>query len=315
MFGLGHVNSLELEELIQWGIVVQRISEFGDAEYAIQGRAVQLQAMTLVDRPLRAVPDGHCLNEGPPTLKWSKLELVTYLLSNGWVEAPPAPYLEKDGPRTFHGSALKQPKAYWMCLARCASIFSKRGNLRRIFHAGKEAYYLCLLRMGDLSEIARWDEQGELEDKSSTNLRAMLKDQPVNDDDDGWADEAEHSEEEDPDPPLALPAPAGGAVAPPLVPQIAQRPVKHFRSGGQRVSVNFDNYSHPTGELRCYVNCRVHGPQCRLYAFVKNHPCIEEAMAYVLAWGLLEASADAHKALRPTVGQVQDALMLVREGA
>ena len=53
---------------------------------------------------------------------------------------------------------------------------------------------------------------------------------------------------------------------------------------GRTEKIYFDNYSHTSGHLRAFVQCRVHKHQCRLYRFMKDFGSELECKVFLLAW-------------------------------
>ena len=89
--------------------------------------------------------------------------------------------------------------------------------------------------------------------------------------------------------PMAPPVPAPVAAELP-----EYDPIYFEHSGYEAMHVNFDRFSHESGNLRAFTYCPVHARgdhQCCLYVFVKDYDSREHAAAYLFAWRDL---ADKH---------------------
>jgi len=76
-------------------------------------------------------------------------------------------------------------------------------------------------------------------------------------------------------------------------------PLVVVRHGGSELRVQFDNFTHQSGQLRAFVQCpnkALHGASCRLYRQVNTFPTRESCMSYLAAW------ADTGKGLRQQDG-------------
>ncbi len=102
-----------------------------------------------------------------------------------------------------------------------------------------------------------------------------------------------------------------GLAAPPV--HLALRSVEPIACrvpGMGSPKVYFDNFTHGSGHQRCFVQC-THHRNCRLYVFIKNYSCKEEAVAFLFGWLSLGGrfadpdEAKAHIAEKPTAEQVK----------
>ena len=85
-----------------------------------------------------------------------------------------------------------------------------------------------------------------------------------------------------------------------------------------RIAINFDNFTHDTGEQRafCYCNFPHPGvPKCRKYKFLKDFASRRECAGWLLAWRMLAADCDdgVNHALdvSPSPAVVQHCMMLL----
>ena len=54
------------------------------------------------------------------------------------------------------------------------------------------------------------------------------------------------------------------------------------------LKVNFDNFTHNTGHLRCFLYCKMH-KNYRIYVFLKDFVSRERAVSYLFAWAAIGA--------------------------
>ena len=75
--------------------------------------------------------------------------------------------------------------------------------------------------------------------------------------------------------------------------------------GWESIKVNYDNYTHQSGQLRLFCYCKKH-KGCRRYVFRKDFASTERAVAELMAWAMLapqfpdENAAKDHVASKPT---------------
>jgi hypothetical protein len=131
------------------GVLVSRLSEFGDTEYAVALSQVRTSATMIVDYPKLV---SRCSVGQASIRHLSKLELLRYLMRNDWVPGDGAP-LMKEGPRFFYIPNLLKSKSYWLCMACSEFIFAKPGLIESICQQSTHFYYECLLQCADLTHL------------------------------------------------------------------------------------------------------------------------------------------------------------------
>ena len=223
--------------------------------------------------------------------KWSKLELMQYLLKEGWFACPKQDLVigyRADGQKSFNEDVLACPKSYTRALVLAAYIFAKPGGLQIIYHGGSNAYYNALVWEDNLSMFA-----GLFLEEITDMLRAQGKNKArrgrheLQGQEDDECDESVEGEENagQADDELAGPPPPT-PVAPhrPLHGLPREEQVRCTVAGMTHLRVDFDNYSHTSGDLRAFLNCGCHDG-CRTYQFVKNFPSQRRVVAWLFAWG------------------------------
>jgi len=158
----------------------------------------------------------------------------------------------------------------------------------RILHGLPAAYYKCLLSR-DADVYTRLAACANLCELTNRDFEALFigKDLATRDLDGAFVcdDDGEEAAGMLPlgDEPLRLLAPEPvvaavfgiGVEAPPGPYSIVQAGLR----------INFDGFSHQSGDRRGYVTCRLpHHPSCIKYRFVKYHENEQECAAWLLAW-------------------------------
>ena len=230
---------------------------------------------------------------------FAKLEVVQYLMQRGWTGSDDD-FLLRGGGLHFRRDVAYSTLAYLKVLCLSQAIFRKPGDLRRIWHHGREYYYNMLLQLPNLSGVSGLANDA-VKALDSGDCKAILAGvaaplaplEPLPDEEDDPAGAGEAAMLALPAPgPVALGAPAaaapaaGPAPAPPHLP-----PIVAIVAGIEGQKVNFDNYTHQSGRLRCFTYCKFH-EACRRYVFADEHPSKDRAAAWLLAWAVLGASFD-----------------------
>ncbi|CAE7536242.1 RPT6A [Symbiodinium natans] len=234
-----------------------------------------------------------------------KLEWLRLLLQHQWQYDEQCPeWHDKDAALLLPQNALSRPEAYLKCMLCLSVVWNKPGAPARILHQAPELYYKYLLHEPDLSFLQEWGKADIM--GCSTNRRqgrqpkkrakagvgaltaaAALADKEDSDSDDAGPLRGRRGLREE----AALPLP-DRLVPPPVRSQVP----------GVDVTIYFDNYTHSSGNLRAFVECKRH-KKCRLYVFVNKHESRSHAVAYLLAWhqlGSRFASAATHIAEKPS---------------
>ena len=88
----------------------------------------------------------------------------------------------------------------------------------------------------------------------------------------------------------------------------ATPPIVFDAPGYEKMTVNFDNWTHDSGNQRGFFEkCSVH-KGCRLYAFVKDHGGRARTASYLFAWALqapLFVDAAQHVREKPSADYVE----------
>ena len=173
-------------------------------------------------------------------------------------------------------------KSYLVALCLSAAIFQKKGDLKKIYHYGKNAYYNALISWADLSALSVMPDV-ELKVLTDTQVKRLSKELIV--------DASDVTEQVIEDVPRGAHAHSLFAIAdagePVVRPVLDKLPPVHCKYPGlEDVKVYFDAFSHQSGKLRCFTECRKHD-KCRLYVFGEHHASKEAAVAYLIAWASL----------------------------
>lgn len=263
-----------VDSLVHRKIISTKTDEFGSLQLALSTRHVQLSALTtLYGDP---VPLGsHSRGFGDES-KLCKLELVQHLLQIGWCEESSPVPLSRHAALVFRGD-LKRPREYFLALAHCDLIWAKpNGGHLLILHDRPQNYYRALLRLDDLMPLLAIADAPDYKDEDYKKL--VL--------DSGELVEA--GEDLDADG-LALPLPGPAPALPLVVPMEAMpaRPAQHAHARGAHITVNFDNFSHSSGEQRMFTECRHDGHGvCIKYRQVIGFPSPEAGVQWMVAWRL-----------------------------
>ena len=138
--------------MVDDGIVVAQERPSGGSRFAVKLEEIEISGLMCLSnpRPLQDVGPS-----GTPLDKWCKLECCGQLLRAGWSVSSNLVLqnLERDGPREFPPRALHAQESYWKCLVRSDTLFGKHSDLMRIAHVAPNNYYVCLLRLEDLTPI------------------------------------------------------------------------------------------------------------------------------------------------------------------
>ena len=184
--------------------------------------------------------------------------------------------------------------AYYLALAQSPIVFAMAGAPEHILH-GLPASYYHLLLLGRFSGLAALGD-ADVRRLRDADFKAMLGPSHA-----GVADVRGPPDDDSDDGRLALdpaapPPPAAPALPPAhpaLIPYpVAPAPVARDVSGRSLV-VNFDGFSHQSGNLRAFITCKDPRHQhdraggCRRYVFVKNHGPRERAAAWLFEWASL----------------------------
>jgi hypothetical protein len=283
-----------IEELLESGVIAyEPCAETFVNRYSVKLNCMQL-GITLHCVGSRLVTQ--MPSRQVPIAKLCKLELIEHLMLDGW-----EPLEVMDDTAYYDGDGLafvaldSRPKSYFRCLASRDAVFKKPGGVDHILHLAKDSYYVALLTLPNLQQIA---------DKTDAELLALA---------DGEYKRAirEGGVDGDADVILALEdGDAGvGPIAPPpplLVPELAVRVSVTSVTDPMHV-VHFDNYSHCSGNQRAFLYCarkEEHG-RCRQYIFVKDFASPDRAVAHLLAWASLDMpDRESHTREKPTDAQV-----------
>ena len=207
-----------------------------------------------------------------------------------------------EGPRHVALNMLGRSKKYLEALVDSTFLFGR--GAPEIHHDKPEAYYECLYKLKDLAALHRRPDFATL---GQRQFQALLRgDLPEVDMPAALGDVLEP----DVEPPDRL-AIADGAVsgdedanvepapvpvAPGVLVPVAMAvgvpnafellaPV-HFEG----LTCRFDNFSHTSGQLRCYVKCLHSGHHaCFRYAQTNQFPTTKELLAYLFAWAQLSS--------------------------
>jgi hypothetical protein len=288
-------------ELDEFGVQCWRVCE-----------AVRLTPQLCLRSPLR-LRDLPSDGRGGVRTGMCKLEWVRLLLQTGWrfTDEPPL-WMSRKSTTWLPASPLQRPELMLKALLCLPVIWQKRGAPRKIYLAGPAAYYKRLLVESDLTFMKDWTETDicNCSDRKRPVKRGRWA-RPA------LADAKSDSDSENGGAPAASSAsrPLASAAEPAalMLPGIPQPEPLQVNLPGNPLRVHFDNYTHASGELRAFIACTAHGhgPDCRLYVFVKNHGSRSRAAAFLAAWhelGARSVDADHHKARKPTQAQVEAVL-------
>ena len=94
-----------------------------------------------------------------PAERMCKLELLQLLVVNDWSggASPVAEMKANTKKRRFVDSVLTRPHSYLQVCYLIDTIFSKPGDLTKIYHNRTNMYYKCLLLLDDLACMAGTD--------------------------------------------------------------------------------------------------------------------------------------------------------------
>lgn len=263
-------NIATVAELVALGLITVRDDGFGTDEYAMNLASVRLSATLRLTNPA-------ALAEIDPRRakynSYSKLELVNYLVRLQHKPDNSIHFLAADAAElTFRPEMLSRSKLYFVSLALKPIIFGK--GLRKMFQCGSENYYKCLIHLQDLSQIAALTD-ADVRKKPDKYWKDMLGNQSVSTD----------VPLEDGAPPVIgepMPLAAHSILLDEAAIQVDAVTCKCH--GMPPYKVNFDRFTHQSGNLRCTINCNEHDGNCRRYIFVKDYPSREHAIAFLMAW-------------------------------
>lgn len=306
------------------GVIERREVDFGESEIAVRMCALQWSRSVRLDhRQCIVLSIGTNIDAMS-----SKLEVVLYLLTDGWSYQNA---LEEDfapgSPRVFDTRMLSKSMEYFKTLALAKKIFER--GFHSIKHMMPQGYYQCLLNLErpdpinahpNLREIANADFVNLL--KQGTALLGLaiegpprllaLEDQPMDDSMD--ADEGSASDDDDCERILdMLEAPALGEDAP-------QFPVAPREVQLEGQTVFFDNFSHTSGVQRGYTKCTTRGHHaCFKYRQVDQFDSWQECASWLASWNRHapgQCTKQEHLAFVPDRGVVaRGAAMLHTDGA
>ena len=277
-----HRQSLELLQSL--GLAKCAVSDFGDECWWLTNACQVSPGMKLRD------PDALLVNFYAATgvrhrsKRSCRLAFVLALLQDGWSFQKwkeGCVWHKKGQTKVLCNQVWKRPEMYFKCLLVCDVLFEREGGLHRIHHLAPASYYQ------DLMCAERMDAFKELTSDQCLKYKAKRK----------QAKSETNKEEQGPEP-LALQMPSEAC-------QLDS--VKCKEPSMKEAAVLFDNFTHASGNLRCFTQC-IHHASCKKYTFVKNHHSREEAIAWLFAWQQLGAkckTSEEHKLKEPTNLQVK----------
>ena len=262
-----------------------RANEFMDVECAVAVSQLRISGHLLATSSFpfsqKKVPDAKLA-------KASKLELVHACLLDGWlpVAALPNSAWTCGEAKGMVGGDFRV-RLHYLCLRTSSTILEKPGGLERIYHWGPNSYYDALLRLKDLSIISAMAEEDirAMGDEGFRDLSKRRKGQELAAFDeiiDGDADVGAGAVLAASVPAIAD-APGPAVVRPLLAVQAGVEPMDDRLAGRK---VNFDGFSHASGNQRAFICCKFHS-HCGPYNLLKDFPDERRAVAHLLAWHTL----------------------------
>jgi hypothetical protein len=305
-FELGDHSVSEVQELVAFGIIEQRLSEFGECMYALRTEAIRVE-----NRPV--VADSQLVITLPPrnvdAKALCKLECCHALIYHHWRPESDVTKLlagySKGGPQVYSQHMLARSKLYFVCLLEAEKIWKKPGSVEVILHGMPHHYYASLLGLRDLSAISALENLCHRTDAVFKDIFKRAASRSLKDREragcsleDGAADAGVGSA---PDDGLALEdgveeehlalQDAADENAGIVEAELVLPPAPMLGPGAQDVAVPghaavrvwFDNATGASGELRALVTCP-HHDDCRCYRQVNKFGSMNECIAWLAAW-------------------------------
>ena len=301
--------SLEVvNDLVEYGALVRTGLSGAESFFLRRAAVTRTVAVGLVDPTphVRVSCSGTCL-------QWSKLHLVLQLQYDGWQPSTENLDAWKPGGPSMYKPLWSQPLSYFAALFSRTFLVSK--GITSIRHGMSDVYYRCLLRLKSSAVV---EMLRSLDEKTSDDLKNLLKDRSLLDQPDAEIEDEVDSKEDAgaeaiEDEPVNVAV--GGAITdllfmvPPIVESggFARQILKAGRA--EPLKIYFDHFSGGTGGVsmtqRGFCNCSKHA--CIKYRTVGDES-LEDFCAWMLAWhrSKLQSKA-AHLNFEPSSDQIQKA--------